>query len=62
MSDAEPWIREVIGARRAGRDISCRVFSDATEEAAVAWALAHSGTRWPSRSIVNPETLLPPSG
>jgi len=55
MSDAEPWTREIMGARRAGRDISCHVLSGEPEEAATAWLNAHGGTRWPSGSIVCPE-------
>jgi len=58
MNDAEAWIREVIAARRAGRDITCRVLSGTPDEAAISWAQAQGGTRWPSGSIVNPETML----
>lgn len=60
MTDAEAWIREVIAARRAGRDITCRVLSGTADDAGEAersWTRAHGGTRWPSGSIVNPETL-----
>jgi hypothetical protein len=62
MTDAEAWIREVIAARRAGRDISCCVLSDTADEAAMSWAHAHGGARWPSGSIVNPETALSSRG
>jgi len=62
MTDAEPWIREVIAARRAGRDMSCRVLPDGDEEAAISWARAQGATQWPSGSIVNPETVLRSSG
>lgn len=58
MTDAEAWISEVIGARRAGRDISCRVLPATADEAAMSWARAHGATRWPSRSIVSPEMAL----
>jgi hypothetical protein len=56
MSDAEPWIREIIGARRAGREITCHVLSGSPEEARDAWLARHGGSPWPSGSIVSPET------
>jgi hypothetical protein len=62
MSDAEPWISEVIAARRAGRDISCCVLSGTADDVALSWAHDHGGTCWPPGSIVKPETLLGPSG
>ncbi|MGO8916132.1 MAG: hypothetical protein ACLQJR_09515 [Stellaceae bacterium] len=62
MTDAEAWIREVIAARRAGRDISCRVMSGTADEAATSWSRSHGGTRWPSGSIVNPETAVRSTG
>ncbi|MGO8920654.1 MAG: hypothetical protein ACLQJR_32575, partial [Stellaceae bacterium] len=44
MTDAEAWIREVMAARRADRDVGCCVFSCTDGEAAMAWARAHGGT------------------
>lgn len=58
MTDAEAWIREVIAARRAGRNITCRVLPATADEAAMSCARAEGATRWPSRSIVSPETAL----
>lgn len=57
MIDAEAWIREVIAARRAGRDITCRVMSGSPDEAAEDWTRVHGGARWPSGSIVAPESF-----
>jgi hypothetical protein len=57
MTDAEAWIREIIAARRAGREITCRAISGTAgtcEEAASAWMSAHGGARWPPGSIVSP--------
>jgi hypothetical protein len=59
MTDAEIWVREVIAARRAGRDITCHVLDASPEEAAQAWMRAHGGIRWPSGSIVAPECFEP---
>jgi hypothetical protein len=59
MTDAETWVREVIAARRAGRDITCHVLDASPEEAAQAWMRAHGGIRWPSGSIVAPESFAP---
>jgi hypothetical protein len=36
MTDAEGWIREVVAARRAGRDIVCQVVAGAPDDAAKA--------------------------
>ena len=54
MIDAEDWTREVIAARRAGRQITCRVASGTPEEAAKQWKRRHGGQRWPSGLIVAP--------
>ncbi len=54
MTDAEDWTREVIAARRAGRQITCRVASGTPEEAAKQWKRRHGGQRWPSGLIVAP--------
>lgn len=56
MSDAEPWIREIIGARRAGREITCHVLNGSPEQATEAWRGNHGGTLWPSGSIISPES------
>jgi hypothetical protein len=56
MSDAEPWIREIIGARRAGREITCHVLSGTPGEAMEGWLGSHGGTPWPPGSIISPET------
>jgi hypothetical protein len=37
MTDAEGWVREVMAARRAGRDILCQVLAGRPDEAAEAW-------------------------
>jgi hypothetical protein len=58
MTDAEGWIREVVAARRAGRDIVCQVVAGAPDEAAEACVHANGGTRWPSGSIVLPRAPL----
>jgi len=54
MTDPEGWVREVMAARRAGRDILCQVLTGRPDEAAEAWVQANGGTRWPSGSIVSP--------
>lgn len=66
MVDAEDWTREVIAARRAGRQITCRVVSGTAEEAAKQWKRRHGGQRWPSGLIVAPPEIAraetPPGG
>jgi hypothetical protein len=54
-AEADAWIKEVIAARRANRDITCRIFPLAADQAAMEWGGADGGTHWPSGSIVNPE-------
>lgn len=54
MSNAEPWIAEVLAARRAGRQIICRVLSGSADEAADFWRRTQGGARWPSGFIVCP--------
>jgi hypothetical protein len=54
MTDAEGCTREVIGARRAGRQITCRVEWGTPDDAAKQWKSRHGWQRWPSGSIVAP--------
>ena len=54
MTDAEGLMREVIGARRAGRQITCRVQSGTPDDAAKQWKNRYGWQRWPSGSIVAP--------
>jgi hypothetical protein len=54
MIDADAWIKEVIAARRAGREINCHVLEGTPDDAADIWMRSHGGTRWPSGSIVAP--------
>jgi hypothetical protein len=54
MIDADAWIKEVIAARRAGREINCHVLEGTPDDAAEIWMRSHGGTRWPSGSIVAP--------
>jgi hypothetical protein len=59
MTDAEHWTREVIAARRAGRQITCRVATGTPDEAAKQWRRRHGGQRWPSGLIVAPPDAAP---
>jgi hypothetical protein len=54
MTDPERWIREVLGARRSGREITCQVLAGGPEEVATSLARI-AGTRWPSGLIVAPQ-------
>ena len=55
MTDAAGWTREVMGARRAGRQITCRVERGTPDDAAKRWKNRHGWQRWPPGSIVAPE-------
>jgi hypothetical protein len=51
--EADAWIKEVIAARRAGRNITCRV----VPEAVTAREGSDRRRHWPPGSIVHPEMM-----
>ena len=55
LTDAQSWMREIMGARRAGRRITCAVERGTPDDAAKQWKRRHGGKRWPTGSIVAPE-------
>jgi hypothetical protein len=61
MIDAEGWTREIIAARKSGRQITCRVLCDTVEGALTICEQTRSGTHWPSGSIVAPSAGRPPA-
>lgn len=59
MTDSDGWTREIIAARRSGRQISCRVVSGSVEDAVKICKKSRAGIRWPSGSIVAPSGTFP---
>jgi hypothetical protein len=56
MIDDLPWVDEIVFARRAGRQISCVPIPAAPDPDGAAARLAEECKRWPSGSIVQPDS------
>jgi hypothetical protein len=55
MSDDRPWMRAVVDAQKAGRNVRCFGLGDMIPDAAAAeWRTTHGGQRVAAGSIVVP--------
>ena len=59
MRDDQPWVEEILRARKAERDITCFIVTGADEDPESTWRQAYGCTRWPEGMLVAPGPFAP---